>query len=139
MSFVIEHSFPEKLELFTLVCTCKISHDIYGDSHLPQTTKDLSLIIMGKLGYSEATQIYKGNIIETLKITTSLGYILEGSYKHPILTYNNNYEEEWKKLSEIKNYDYIVMKYNTQCFGNYISTNEFIKNYTFSKRKTIIS
>jgi len=111
----------------------KISHDIYGDSHLPQTTKDLSLIIMGKLGYSEATQIYKGNIIETLKITTSLGYILEGSYKHPILTYNNNYEEEWKKLSEIKNDDYIVMKYNTQCFGNYISTNEFIKNYTFSK------
>lgn len=114
----------------------KISKDIYNDSHKSQTTKELSLNVMGKLGYSEATQIYKGDIIDTLKIKTSLGYTLEGSHKHPILTYNNKNEEEWKKLSDIKVDDYIIMKYNTQCFGNLISTETFVKNYKFINNTT---
>ena len=114
----------------------KISKDIYNDSHKSQTTKDLSLIVMGKLGYAESTQIYKGSIIETLKVRTSLGFSLEGSYKHPILTYNDKNEEEWKKLSDIKINDYIVMKYNTQCFGNYISTEKFVKNYIIVNKST---
>jgi intein/homing endonuclease len=114
----------------------KISKDIYNDSHKAQITKELSLNVMGRLGYSKATQIYKGDIIDTLKITTSLGYSLEGSHKHPILTYNDKYEEEWKKLSDIKVDDHIIMKYNTQCFGNLISTEMFVKNYKFINNTT---
>lgn len=103
----------------------KISSDFIVN-HQPLTTEKISINVMGKTGYEEVTQIYKGEIEETIKITTSLGYSIEGSYRHPILVYDG--EEEWKKLPEIQVGEYIVLKKNTKCFGGNISTHTFLEN-----------
>lgn len=102
----------------------KISSDLVID-HQTMTTEEISINVMGKTGYEEATQIYKGKIEKTIRLTTSFGYTIEGSYRHPLLIYDG--EEKWKKLPEIKLGDYIVLKKYTECFGRKISTAKFIE------------
>lgn len=102
----------------------KISSDLVID-HQSMTTEEISINVMGKTGYEEATQIYKGEIEKTIRLTTSLGYTIEGSYRHPLLIYDG--EEEWKKLPEIQLGEYIVLKKDTKCFGRKISTATFIE------------
>jgi intein/homing endonuclease len=87
------------------------------------TNHDTSFCVYGKTGLHTATQVYKGGIEDTIKITTSLGYTLEGSYRHPLLTYNGM--EEWKKLPDIKIGDYMVLRNNLYCFGKNINTEPF--------------
>ena len=103
----------------------KISSDLFP-SQQSFTTKKMSMEIFGKLGLQQATQIYKGDIEETIEITTSLGYVIEGSHRHPILTYNG-VDEIWKKLPELKENDYVILKKGTESYGNYIDTSNFIK------------
>lgn len=110
----------------------KISSDNFKEQ-AEYTSREIKEIVSGKSGNSVATQIYKGGIEDSLEIRSSLGFYLEGSGKHPILTYSEG-KEQWKKLSEITTDDYIVMKYNTKCFGDYICTDSFIKTYEKSNR-----
>ena len=105
----------------------KISSDNFKDQ-MSNTSLDINISIMGKEKYNNATQIYKGDVENTIEIVTKRGYRIEGSYRHPILTFLNN-KEEWKILPNIKKGDYIVLKNNINCYGNNISTNKFISNY----------
>ena len=106
----------------------KISEDLIGFDHLTRETKNIEYSVIGKTGYQIATQIYKGDIEETIKITSSYGYNIEGSYKHPILTFNGT-EEVWKKLPDITIGDYIFLKKNTQNFGKKIKTKKLYNDY----------
>lgn len=109
---------------------------ISNDNNILQedaTTEKLSLNVIGKTGYNEATQIYKGIIENTFELTTKLGYKLEGTGEHPILIYNKKGEEEWKKIKDIKIGDYLIMKYNTECYGNTITTVPFTSTYKQDK------
>jgi len=105
-------------------------------NQLSNTTIEIKENIIGKIGNSVATQIYKGNIENTIEIRSSLGYFLEGSKQHPILIYNNG-KEEWKTLSEIKINDYIIMKYNTNCFGSIVYTDNFTNSYNITSNTKI--
>lgn len=109
----------------------KISDDLVGN-HREYTTVQIDYSVIGKKGYKKATQIYKGGIENTIILTTSLGFIIEGSNKHPILTFDG-INKRWKKLPEIQNGEYLVLKKNTQSFGKIISTEKFFKdeNYKF--------
>lgn len=87
------------------------------------TTKEASFEVIGKTGANTATQIYKGDVEETIIITTSLGYKIEGSNRHPIMTYDGS--EKWKKLPEIVNGDYIMLRSGLECYGINIATPSF--------------
>lgn len=93
-------------------------------------TKDIDISVYGRNGLEKCTQIYKGKVEKSIVLTTSLGYRIEGSYRHPILTCNG--EEEWKKLPDIKLGDRIVLQSGTECFGENISTETCPKCIDFS-------
>lgn len=108
----------------TLICTdngmCRISDISYSDQ-ASNETRETYVQIMGKTGYELCTQIYKGKYEPTLVINTSLGYRIEGSYRHPILT-----KDGWKILPDIRIDDSIALKNNTCCFGQNITTSSFV-------------
>lgn len=88
-------------------------------------TKDIDLNVYGRNGLEKCTQIYRGKIEKTIVATTSLGYRIEGSHRHPVLTYNS--QETWKKLPDLKIGDYIVLQSGTKCFGQNIDTQTYQK------------
>ena len=104
----------------------KISTDLFPEQNFGET-KETSIGIIGKNGLKTATQIYKGIIEDTYIITTSLGYRLEGSYKHPLLTYDG--EEKWVKLPQIKIGDFLTLKIGSNCYGKNIKTESFVSCY----------
>ena len=89
-----------------------------------KTTLDINLGVMGKTGINTATQIYKGEIEETIIITTSLGYTIEGSNRHPIMTYDG--DEVWKKLPDIKIGEFVMLKNEAECYGENPSTESYV-------------
>jgi ATP-dependent DNA helicase PIF1 len=111
----------------------KISHDICNNQYT-NTFFNININVMGKEKYNTATQIYKGHIENTLEIVTKRGYRIEGSYRHPLLTYSNN-KEEWKTLPNIKKGDFIILKNNINCYGNNIKTDKFILDYSSTCKK----
>ena len=106
----------------------KISRDNNRFQKSKRIDKLNSVSVMGKTNFGEAIQIYKGGIEETKKITTKLGYNIEGTLAHPILTYKINNGEEWKIMNDIDIGDYIVLKCDTNCFGQNIKTFSFLEN-----------
>lgn len=112
----------------------KISSDMMIP-HDPLEAKEISQNIMGKTGIVNATQIYKGETKDTIRITTACGFVIEGSNHHPVMTYNG--EEIWKTIPEIMVGDSLMLKNNIQSFGTYIDTSSFkIINNTSMKSKT---
>lgn len=89
----------------------------FTQKQIKNSTINTDFNILSLNGLNQCSQIFKGSIEDTIKITTSLGYTIEGSMRHPILL-NNNGKEEWKKLPEINIGDTITLKNNTQCFNN---------------------
>lgn len=95
-------------------------------SHQAQNeTRNIDINVYGKNGLEKCTQIYKGKTEKTIVITTSLGYRIEGSYRHPLLTYDG--QEIWKKLPDLKLGENIVLQSGTQCFGQNIGTETYQK------------
>jgi intein/homing endonuclease len=111
----------------------KISSDLITNQKL-LSTKEIDIDIIGKTGLQKATQIYKGEVEDTIKITTSLGYTLEGSIRHPLLTYNG--AELWKKIPELNINDFLVLKNDLQSFGKNVDTSSFRSN-NFNVKYTI--
>jgi intein/homing endonuclease len=96
-------------------------------------TVDIDIRTYGRYGLEKCTQIYKGKIEKTIVLTTALGYRIEGSYRHPVLTYDGR--EIWTKLPEIKLGDFIVLQKGTQCFGKNITTESFsVEDYVTDYR-----
>lgn len=66
--------------------------------------------ILGNNGFNITQQIFHGKKEKSIKILTKQGFEIEGSYRHPILTLNEKYKEEWKTLPELKIGDTVIMK-----------------------------
>lgn len=110
----------------TIICTengLQKIRDLSSTNQLHSTSDTIKLSVIGKTGKNTATQIFKGVSEPKITVTTSLGYTVSGSERHPVLTYDGR--EVWKKLPEIVKGDYLVLKSNTQCFGINPSTSEF--------------
>lgn len=92
--------------------------DIYLEqkSHNDRKILDISYGVMGRECINISTQIYNGGMQDTIRIKTKLGFILEGSTKHPLLTYNKG-DETWKKMPELRKGDFLVLKNKLRCFG----------------------
>jgi ATP-dependent DNA helicase PIF1 len=70
---------------------------------------DTSLFTMN--GIENTSKIYQGEEENSIILTTRMGYTLEGSHRHPILTINSKGVEEWKKLPDIQLGDFVVIRY----------------------------
>lgn len=87
------------------------------------TTEDLNIKVYSEKGVKQATHIWKGDIEEGIRVTTQLGYTLEGSNRHPIRVCNEKGEHSWKKLPELKVGDTVVLKTGIGCEGDYVYIN----------------
>jgi len=94
-----------------------------------ETSVNLNINVYGLDGINKANQIYKGKIEDTIILKTSLGYNIEGSYKHPILVYRDSMEQ-WVKLPDIKIGDYIIMNCGTKSASkNTIKIDDYKKTH----------
>jgi len=105
----------------TKMCTIEELYDGYNPIY------ECNYSIHGRNGVKKCTQVYKGIIETSIKITTSQGYTLEGSHRHPILTVSPNGEESWKRMPELRIGDTIILRKGMQSGGlQYISTDSFV-------------
>lgn len=96
---------------------------------------DKTITVIGESEKKVATRIWKGEVEESIKITTSLGYTIEGSHRHPLRVCSIDGEHSWKTLPNIIEGDTLVMKTNSQCHGDYISTVPFVESYELSSHQ----
>src|SRR5690606_30686131 len=76
-----------------------------------------NLKISSKEGINDVSHYYYNGYSKTKKVILETGQELEGTYNHPLLTWNGlNFE--YKTLYDIKINDVIVCQYNQQMFGN---------------------
>ena len=75
------------------------------------TSLELELEVYGINGKNKATQIYRGKIVDTIKIKTSKGYTIEGSRQHPIMKNNNDFL--WTEMSKLIIGDKIILQAGT--------------------------
>ena len=82
----------------------------------PGESKDTSIDIHTDKGIEKCTQVFKGIEEKTIIITTSKGYSIECSYRHPLLTKTEK-GLEWKKAPGICRGDLLALKKNMMCSG----------------------
>lgn len=93
-----------------------------------------NLNISGVYENKNIIEVYKGNIEDGIKFTTTFGYEITTSMRHPLLIFNKEkLIFEWKKAPEITNEDYIVIKRGTQVQGNYFQLNDINFKKPYSK------
>lgn len=93
-------------------------NELAGDIEKSGTFKKINLEIIGLNGNKIATQIYKGFNEPSLIIKTRQGYEIEGSYRHPILIYDDTGIPHWKKLPDIRIGDIVAIRSKTMAEGN---------------------
>jgi uracil-DNA glycosylase len=90
-----------------------------------------SIFVSGISEQKHIIEIYKGFIEDGIKLQTSFGYEIKGSYRHPLLIYNKDtHMFEWKKLPEINVNDYIIIKKGAKVEGSYYS----LQNISFNNK-----
>jgi len=82
--------------------------------------KPIELKVKGIKGVTRASHFYYGGRQRTLKITTRLGYELEGTLEHPIWVRDASGREGWKRLDQITPGDYIAIARQIDLWGNQI-------------------
>lgn len=75
------------------------------------TSLELDLEVYGLNEKNKATQIYRGKIVDTIKIKTSRGYTIEGSHNHPLM--KNNDEFRWAEMMNLIIGDKIILQAGT--------------------------
>lgn len=89
-----------------------------------------NLKVSGICETKDIIEVYKGNIEDGIKFTTTFGYEITTSNRHPLLTFNKDtFTFEWKKAPIITKEDYIVIKKGAKVEGEYLS----LKNIAFTK------
>ncbi|MBR9700591.1 DNA gyrase subunit A [Candidatus Woesearchaeota archaeon] len=73
--------------------------------------------------YNRATKFFDSGIHRTIKINTSLGFSIEGSYNHPMLVWEHGPDLRpylsWKMLDEIKEGDVAVLNRGHELFAKH--------------------
>lgn len=77
----------------------------FGDINTTHPTK-----LSSDFGISHFKQFFDQGIANTIKITTDLGYSIEGTYDHKVRVISDGNGYIWKKLKDISDNDYVVLK-----------------------------
>ena len=89
----------------------------------PESFNDLDISVMGIRGISKTSHFYYDGFRSTKRITTRRGYVIEGTYNHPVLVRKRSGEESWKSLGDIKSDDYLILKRKNDLWGNNVKIN----------------
>jgi hypothetical protein len=79
---------------------------------------DIQIPINTFSGIEQVSKIYKGEIEPSIKITTTLGYTLEGSYRHPVMSKDENGEVKWIRLPDLTIGTPLAMQVGNNCGRN---------------------
>jgi phosphate starvation-inducible protein PhoH/intein/homing endonuclease len=90
----------------------------------------LSLKIQGLDGVERASHVYSGGETDTLKITTRLGFSIEATPEHPLLTLDPCGELAWKRADELCSGDVVALQRGQRMFGTqtHVDSNDVLKN-----------
>jgi intein/homing endonuclease len=111
-------------------------HELGG--HLQERTfEPASFSVMSRTGTEVANQVYRGATENGYRIETALGYVLEGSERHPILVCTTVGTEVWKKLPEIVVGDVVILRVGTRSeTPQRVRTDPFLDSYQRSTAET---
>lgn len=76
-------------------------------------------------GKEFTNQFYKSGLQPTKKIQTRMGYELQTTYEHPILTLSKQGTKKWKEMKELKNGDFVAIQRHGQIWGKNIKLPNF--------------
>jgi intein/homing endonuclease len=93
--------------------------------------------VAGRKGWVETDQIFVGGRESTIRVTTRLGYSLEGSYRHPLLVVTGNGEQVWKNLPTVEMGDTLVLRRGVGTDIEYRSTSAFQPNFGRNRHGSI--
>jgi len=85
-----------------------------------------SFIVDSFNGSKKASGVFFGGRTKTKKVSLRFGYEIEGTPEHPVLTFDGKFI--WKKLSDIKSGDYVVVKRGASLFGKQTQKFQYVKN-----------
>ncbi len=78
----------------------------------------LGLRVQGKKSQRLATHFYVGGHQHTIKITTHMGFILEGTPDHRVWVKTPQGEEQWRRLDELQPGDVVTLACGFDMWGN---------------------
>lgn len=82
------------------------------------TSNVISYNLNGSKNISKTSNWYDMGISDTIKIKTSQGYEIEGTYEHPIIILDVDGNLKFKKIADITNTDIIAVSKNNNLWGN---------------------
>jgi len=96
--------------------------------------KSIEFDLHGESGQVKADQIYHGNIVDCVRITTERGFSIITSMEHPLRTINPNAELNWVKGSNLTVGTPLILRSGAKSSGKVNLLTKFIrKNFHHSK------
>jgi len=96
--------------------------------------KGLEVRLYGEDGFERTSKFYYGGRRRTVKITTRLGYAIEGTEEHRILVRDKE-GNHWKQLSDLRTGDYVVINRGMDVWGDNTKIEKRNRNYHFNTKK----
>ena len=100
--------------------------------------KDLEVCLCGEDGIERTSKFYYDGRRKTVKITTRLGYTIEGTEEHRILVREKEEKgNHWKRLGDLKTGDYAVINRGMDFWGTEtkIEAKRIKRHYHFNTKK----
>lgn len=118
-SITIHKCVSRNSMIYTVDNGMQLIGDIADSVRKQEGWEPLELLVHTKNGTGITSQIYVGTEEDTLIIKTRLGYKLEGSLIHPVLTINSNeLTPVWKTLPQLKVGDSVVLRHSMNSSSN---------------------
>ncbi|HYH84061.1 MAG TPA: PhoH family protein [Pyrinomonadaceae bacterium] len=90
---------------------------VLGVKVAPDEYAPAEIKVHGLNGVEQASHVYNGGMTDTLKITTRLGFHIEATPEHPLLTLNARGELVWKRADELSMGDTVALQRGQRMFG----------------------
>ena len=89
----------------------------FGEALRKDEYAPVELMVHGTKGIEPASHVYSGGESDTLQITTRLGYSIETTPEHPLLTLGAQGALEWKRADELHEDDVVALQRGQRLFG----------------------
>jgi len=78
----------------------------------------IDVCVQTREGLQRATQFYSGGEQPTIRLTTRLGFTLEGTPDHKVWTRREDGTEGWTRLGDLRQGDWVALARGFECWGN---------------------
>jgi DNA mismatch repair protein MutS len=92
--------------------------DLAPTDALQNAFAPIDIRVQTRDGLQRATQFYSGGEQATIRLTTRLGFSLEGTPDHKVWTRREDGTEDWKRLGDLRPGDWVALARGFECWGN---------------------